>query len=147
MVGSTTRWLRPYALRWGSEVTGVSTAYVATLTALSLVYCWLTARVILLRRRHRVGIGDGERPDLARAIRVHGNFAEWVPLTMIALGAADLRGAPEWLIALLGAVLVLARVSHADGLTRTVGASPLRTAGVAGTITVLLVSCVAGLLG
>ena len=42
---------------------------------------------------------------------------------MIALGAADLRGAPEWLIALLGAVLVLARVSHADGLTRT-GASP-----------------------
>ena len=67
MVGSTTRWLRPYALRWGSEVTGVSTAYVATLTGASFAPLLASmARVILLRRRHRVGFVDGERPDRAR---------------------------------------------------------------------------------
>lgn len=116
------------------------------MTALTVVFLWLSFRVIRLRRAHRVGIGDGGVPQLERAVRVHANFSEWVPLSLLALGAADLRGTPEPLIAVLGAVLVLARVAHADGLTRSIGSSAVRTAGVGGTVTVLLVACGAALL-
>lgn len=123
----------------------LSTGFAATLTALAVVYIWLGARVIRLRRAHRVGVGDGGVPALERAIRVHGNFAEWVPIALVALATADLRGSSDSLIALLGAVLVLARVSHAEGLTRTAGGSTFRTAGVAGTLFVLVVACLAGL--
>lgn len=126
---------------------GLSTAFCATLAALVLVYLGLSRRVILLRHRHKVGIGDGGHPDLARAIRVHSNFAEWVPLALLALLAADLRGGSDSLVAVLGAVLVLARVAHAEGLTRTSGSSPFRTAGVGGTSVVMVVACLAAVLG
>jgi len=124
----------------------LSTGYCGTLAAMSVVYVWLSLRVISLRRRHRVGIGDGGHKDLARAIRVHGNFAEWVPLTLIALLAADLRGVSDSIVAVLGAVLVLARVAHAEGLTRTAGTSSFRTFGVAGTIGVLVFGCLGAVL-
>jgi uncharacterized membrane protein YecN with MAPEG domain len=124
----------------------LSAAFAATVTALVVVYIWLSARVIRLRRAHRVGVGDGDVPALRLAIRVHANFAEYVPLALVALGTADLRGAPEPLVAVLGAVLVLARVSHAEGLSRTAGSTPFRTAGVAGTAAVLVFSCLAALL-
>jgi len=127
-------------------VDGLSTPFALTVTALAVVYVWLGVRVIRLRRAHRVGVGHGGVRALERAIRVHGNFSEWVPLTLIALGAADLRGAPEPLIAALGAVLVLARVSHAEGLARTARATTFRTVGVAGTWVVLGLACLAALL-
>lgn len=123
----------------------LSLAFAATVTALSVVFLWLAVRVILTRRAHQIGVGDGGNRRLEIAIRVHGNFAEWVPLTLLALGMADLRGTPEPLVAVLGAVLVLARVSHAEGLNRSAGGSSWRTMGVAGTVLVLIVACVAAL--
>ena len=124
----------------------LSTGFCGTFAALSVVYVWLSFRVILLRRRHKVGVGDGGHKDLARAIRVHGNFAEWVPMALIGLLAADLRGVSDSIIAVLGAVLVLARVAHAEGLTRTAGSSSFRTFGVAGTICVLVFAALGAVL-
>ena len=48
-----------------------------------MVYIGLSARVIRGRGQHRVGLGSGGIDDMERSIRAHGNFAEYVPLTML----------------------------------------------------------------
>jgi|GEM_PF-5376160 len=47
-------------------------SYTALLT---LIFIYLTFRVIKQRRKAKVAIGDGNNPALKRAIAVHNNFA------------------------------------------------------------------------
>lgn len=54
--------------------------YTALLAAF---YIFLSVRVVRIRRQEKVGIGDGNNVRLRRAIRAHGNFAEYVPLAVI----------------------------------------------------------------
>ena len=56
---------------------GIVPFYASLLAAL---YFFLSLRVIRMRRRERIALGDGENARLERAIRVHANFAEYVPL-------------------------------------------------------------------
>ena len=65
------------------HITGV----YATLIGLLAVY--LIANVIHFRLRFKVGAGDGGHPELARAIRAHGNLIEHAPLTLILIGSAE----------------------------------------------------------
>ena len=69
-------------------------------------------------RRAKTGILllHGEDEHLLRLMRAHGNFIEYVPLAILALAGAEISGAPLWLIAVCGGVLVLARVIHFFGL-------------------------------
>jgi uncharacterized membrane protein YecN with MAPEG domain len=105
---------------------------------MGLMFLVLSFRIILLRFKHKVGTGDGGENALHKAIRVHGNFAEWVPIALLCLFAADLRGASDLSLNVLGAILVLARLSHALGLSRSTWTSLPRTIGVAGTVTTIL---------
>ena len=82
-------------------------------------------------RRAKTGILllHGEDEHLLRLMRAHGNFIEYVPLAILALAGAEISGAPLWLIAVCGGVLVLARVIHffgvraaADSKGRPIGA-------------------------
>lgn len=131
-------------------MTPPSTVFVATFAALMVLYIGLGLRVAWLRIRLRVGIGEGKKPEhrpLRRAIRVHGNFAEWVPVTLFAIYLAEVRGAaPLWISILCGA-LVLGRIGHALGLTRSIGVSVGRTGGTALTLITLLVASVSAVLG
>ena len=97
---------------------GPSTAFALTLAAHAVFFTGLGLWIILLRRRHRVGIGDGGNRELKRAIRVHGNFAEWVPMALLAILVADLRGVDPVIIGVLGAALFAGRASHAAALSR-----------------------------
>lgn len=90
----------------------------------------LGGRVIFIRIRDRVGIGDGHNKSLQRAIRAHGNFAEWVPLALLTLGVADLRGASTTTVMAIGGVMLLGRVMHGFGLSRWAGAGIGRTGGM-----------------
>ena len=56
----------------------------------------LAARVIRLRWALKVGIGDGGERTLNRAIRVHGNAAEYVPIALVLMLVAEL-GQPDLL--------------------------------------------------
>ena len=118
----------------------MSTPLAWILAAHAVLFIALGLRVIHLRLTRRVGIGDGGDKELKRAIRVHANFAEWVPLTLFVLYAAELRGSSETVIAALGATLLLARVAHAIGLSRRVGAGMARSGGMTLNLVVLL-SC------
>lgn len=118
------------------------TALAASL--LAFVYVALALRIIALRWKTRTGIGDGGHATLARAIRVHGNFSEYVPLGLILLFLLEQSGAqPGWVGPLCGA-LVLGRLLHAFGLSRSAGASVPRFVGMVLTFTALVVP--AGLL-
>lgn len=126
-----------------------STALAASTLALVVLYIGLGLRVAWLRIRLRVGIGEGKKPEhrpLKRAIRVHGNFGEWVPITLFVLLLAELRGVDPTVVGGLGAALVVARLGHAFGLSRSIGPSIGRTGGLTLHLLVLLGAAVAAVL-
>ncbi len=119
------------------------TGLYASLLALLLLA--LGFRVVRLRWRTKTGIGDGGDRGLARAIRVHGNAIEYVPIALVLLLVAELGGANPALLHGCGIGLVAARILHATGLSRTSGASPERIAGTVATFTVITVLAVVDL--
>ena len=90
----------------------------------------LSVLVVRQRRRHGVVLGDAAVPELTQAIRAFGNATEYVPAGLVALAVLAMVGAPPILVHLTGLVLLVGRVSHAVGLSRSGGASILRSAGV-----------------
>ncbi len=103
------------------------TSFYAALGALLLV--GLAARIPALRRHHQVGIGDGDQPDLARAVRVHANAAEHMPIGLLLLALLEIQGGSFMALHLLGGVFLIARVLHAWGLGQSAGVTRQRTWG------------------
>jgi uncharacterized protein len=112
------------------------TSLYAALLACGFV--WLSLRTVVLRRKLRVKLGDGGHDALQRAMRTHANFAEYVPLCLLCIYFCELRGAPAWMLHTLGATLLLARLSHAYGISSQYVKAPFRPAGLALTLTVML---------
>ena len=105
----------------------------------------LRARISMHRHDRKIGLGDGGDAVLARKVRVHGNFIEHAPLALLMLGLLELCGLPAvWLWA-LGTVLLLGRIMHAAGLSRTAGYSVGRFWGTAMTWLALLLMSLAGM--
>lgn len=103
----------------------------------------LSLRVSLLRRKYAVGIGDGGQAVLQRAIRVQGNFIEYVPTALILLLLLEVsHQVPAVALHLLGLLLVAARISHAWAYARAAGTSLGRAFGGAGTYLMVLVAAV-----
>jgi uncharacterized membrane protein YecN with MAPEG domain len=101
----------------------------------------LSVQVMRWRLRARIGLGMGGHADLGRWVRVHGNFTEYVPLTLLLMALLELGGFPrQWLFA-GGCVLLLGRVLHAVGLARNEGTSFGRATGTA--LTLIVLTCAA----
>jgi uncharacterized protein len=107
---------------------------------LGLFYLGLSFWVVRVRMQQRVFAGDKGDPVMANAMRVHANFAEYVPLALILLLLAEMQGAPALALHLLGAGLLLARVIHALGMGRMPHVSALRGGGALLTFVVLLLA-------
>ena len=90
----------------------------------------LSLLVVRQRRAHGVVLGDADIPALTQAVRAFGNATEYVPAGLIAIAVLAMVGAPPMVVHLAGLVLLVGRVSHAIGLSRSGGASVLRSAGV-----------------
>jgi uncharacterized protein len=98
--------------------------------ALGLLFSVLSLRVILVRRRKNVGFGTDGDSDLERRIRVHANFAEYAPITLLLIRMAEWKGArPLWIHG-LNLSLALGRLVHAIGLSRPEIDSLGRVAGM-----------------
>ncbi|MBT3906920.1 MAG: hypothetical protein HOB79_04770 [Rhodospirillaceae bacterium] len=119
------------------------TAVYAGILALMLVM--LGILVVKNRYRAKVGLFDGGDEQLGQAIRVHGNFAEYVPMALLVMAFAEAGGSPHWLIHCLGAILVVGRLLHAHGLYHDRGVSKCRRYGVIATIFVLVVGGLANI--
>ena len=110
-----------------------------------LLYLVLTFRVVLHRNAYKVGVGTGGDAALTRKVRVHGNFAEYVPLTLLMLALLELAAVSTTWLWTFGIALLLARVLHAIGLGGSAGYSFGRFAGAALTFVVLLAMAALGI--
>lgn len=105
----------------------------------SLMFLYLAWPIASLRKQKKIGLGDGGDPELQRAIRVHGNFIEHVPITLLMLWLAEAQGTPSAVIHGLGVTLIGSRILHAYGLGRSGGYSIGRFYGTAGTWLVMII--------
>ena len=112
-----------------------------------LFYLFLSLRVILHRKAHRIGVGTGGDEVMTRRVRVHANFAEYVPLALLMLALLELSGTAAAVLWTCGALLLLARLAHAIGLGGSAGYSGGRFGGALLTFAVLLAMALLGLWG
>lgn len=107
---------------------------------LTFLYVYLAFRVIARRRAVRIGLGDEGDVILLRAMRAHGNLAEYVPLGLVLMLLAELGGAADFLVHGVGLCLLAGRCLHAYGVSREAEESPGRFIGMILTFAALLVA-------
>ncbi|MEM8536675.1 MAG: MAPEG family protein [Pseudomonadota bacterium] len=88
------------------------------ITSLTAVYAAvliiaLTIKVVQLRRRGGVVLGDNDDRVLTKAIRGHANATEQLPISLILMGLAELQGGPVALLLIGALTLVTGRTMHA----------------------------------
>src|SRR5262245_66536660 len=103
---------------------------------LALIYIALSARFIQVRRRAKVAIGTRGNVRLERAMRVHANFAEYVPFALLLAAFIEMQSRPAWLIHLLCLALLIGRVIYACGVSQEHANYRLRMSGMATTFSV-----------
>lgn len=104
----------------------VSPVYILLNVILILI---LAYRVTVLRRRFKVGLGDGDKKELRMAIASHSNSIENMPLVLIIMLIVELNGGHVWVLHVSGIVLTLSRIWHALGTSRYAGTSSGRYYG------------------
>jgi len=105
--------------------------------AAAIVNLWLALRIVTLRIKAKVLIGDGGNALLTARTRAQINFAEYTPIVLILIGLIELaRGTQGWLWA-SGIIYILGRVLHPFGMDKQTP-NPLRAAGILTTWVVLL---------
>ena len=118
----------------------ITALYAAPLALLFVVLAFL---VIRQRYRTHTAIGTGNDPGLERAVRVHANFAEYVPIALLLILLAELLGAAGWWLHLSGAGLLAGRALHAYGVSRSPENLRLRMMGMVLTFSVIIAGAIA----
>jgi uncharacterized protein len=118
----------------GHPAMPITALYASLLVPLFIL---LSVRVIRWRREAKVAVGDGGDVTLLRRMRVHANFAEYVPFAVLMLALAESLQAPALLLHLCGASLLAGRLSHAYGVSQQPENLRFRVTGMAVTFTVL----------
>lgn len=110
---------------------------------LGIVFLLLSIRTLRLRRRLRIAVGDGGNVLMLRAMRAHGNFAEYVPLALLLIAGTEVLSAPAALVHGLGIILLVGRLVHAFGLSQEAEVFAYRVGGMALTFTCYFVAAAA----
>ena len=97
---------------------------------IALIFVVLSVRILLLRRRLGIAIGTGEDQELARAMRVHSNFAEYVPLALILFYFLEVETDADLWIHILCVSLIIGRLLHAYGVSQVEENYRFRIAGM-----------------
>lgn len=116
-----------------------------TASVLGLYFLRLALDVIALRRLHRVSLGDGENEDLRRAMRAHGNFAEYVPISLLLMALVELNQGPRLLVVALGLLLIAGRILHRSGIRHPERAFKNRVRGMQLTFAVIATAAVSNI--
>jgi uncharacterized membrane protein YecN with MAPEG domain len=105
---------------------------------LGFLFFYLSIRTIGLRRRLKIGIGSNENNEMLRGMRVHSNFAEYTPITLILIFLVEMQGGHPLLIHALGMLLLVGRSLHAYGVSQINEKFVFRVSGMVMTFTSLL---------
>ena len=120
----------------------VTALYAGVLGLFSL---YLSIRITVMRGQKKISLHDGGDDELATAIRVFGNFTEYVPFALILLALAEINGASSMMTHYLGGALVLGRVLVLFGMDSQRLITFGRVAGMTLTWGVILVASGLGL--
>ena len=112
---------------------------------LVLIYVALSFYVIKGRFLNKVSLGDNNLPDMQKRVRVHGNFAEYVPLAVFMIFLSEVLMAETLsfanaIVHILCIMLVVGRLSHVWGVMNKDGASLYRAGGMILTFLVLVIT-------
>lgn len=115
-------------------LTPITVLYAAIFGLMLMV---LSGRLPIARRKFRIGIGTGGNAELARMIRVQGNFTEYVPMALLLMLLNEMNAPHAMLLHASGIALLLGRLIHALGLGSNAGTSFGRFWGTTLTWTVI----------
>jgi uncharacterized protein len=118
-------------------VPSITALYAGLLGLIAIAIAFMAGS---LRGKLNVSVGDGGHRELLLAMRRHANFAEWVPLALILIALLEMNGVSAKAIHVLGAALVVSRISHAVGLKPDTLKGAGRMIGAAGTAIIVLVA-------
>ena len=85
----------------------------------ALIFLYLSVKTISVRKKFQIDEGDGGNQELLRAMRVHANFSEYVPIALLLILTIELIGANKILVHGLSIILVIGRLAHAYGVSKT----------------------------
>jgi uncharacterized membrane protein YecN with MAPEG domain len=109
---------------------------------LALLFVGLSIRTLRMRRRLRIPVGDGGNQVMVRAMRVHANFAEYVPLSLLLIHLVEQNGASAPFLHFLGLCILAGRISHAVGVSRVDEQYAYRVFGMALTFTPIVAASI-----
>jgi len=107
-----------------------------------LLYVLMAFNVIRFRISGQVLLGDGDHPELLKAIRVHANFAEYVPLALLLMWFLESMTFASQEVFWLGSILLMGRILHVFGMMYPKNFLILRQLGMIATFAVILKSCI-----
>ena len=83
-----------------------------------LILLVLAVLVVAGRRKHKITLGHGDNEAFGRAVRAHGNAAEYIPAGLVGITLLSLfdPATPIWLLHASGISLTLGRILHGWGL-------------------------------
>ena len=122
------------------------TVSMITAGLLGLLLLFLGGYVIAGRVKFKIDLGDGGNEQMRQRIRAQANFAEYAPLALILIMLVETgKIGPGWLPVAMAAVLIIARLWHAQGLLSNPGNSAGRFMGTNLTALVILIGSVAAI--
>ena len=90
------------------------TALYAGILALLLIA--LAINVTVQRNRLGVLFGDGGKPQMMRAMRLHGNSAEYIPIGVVLMGLYEIDGGLPLALHVTGIALIVGRLVYVAGV-------------------------------
>lgn len=141
-------------IRIGGEMILLPVTLV-TASVLGILYVFLSIAVSGERGRSKIGLGTGAEASAALgqehtasrlliAVRRHGHFAEYVPLSLILLALLELANTNRTVLIGLAAALVIARLMIVFGMGRP-APNVLRAGGNIVQLLMILTACSFGL--
>lgn len=104
---------------------------------LALIFIALSVRTLRLRRRLNIAVGASNDLQMLRSMRVHANFAEYVPLSLLLIYMYEAGGGMSNVVHALCIGLIIGRLAHAYGVGRIEEDYRFRVFGMALTLTAL----------
>ena len=118
--------------------------YASSLTILALILSFLTGRQ---RFKTETNLGLGDDFGMLQITRAHGNLIENALFFLILMFLLEtVAEVPSVSLMILGDIFLLARIAHAYGITRPEAKSIFRMLGTVGSIIILSVQSIWGLI-
>ena len=87
-------------------------------------------------------MGTSDNQEMLRGMRVHSNFTEYTPMTLLLIYLVETQGGASLFIHALGLCLLFGRIFHAYGMSHIKENFVYRASGMIMTFTVILSSSV-----